>query len=269
MCATRSHDSPRNVPGRPGKRKESQRRPYREVALIYDELVGDTAFELWKQNFELISARYGLQFEVAADIACGTGNAVRYLAGICSEVYGVDASPEMLEVAGEKVGAPNVVFLEQSFTGLELPRQVDLLTCNFDSLNYLIRESDLAEALDRFSRSIKPGGFCLFDMNTTRELQVEWGTSVFLHRVSVGMAVWESHWDPDSRINTLEMTNFLARENGLYEMSQETHQERSYDTAFVLELLGRAGFAGAEAFDAKGLGEVTDETRRVQFLARR
>ncbi len=251
------------------KRARDSQRPYRELSLIYDELVGDTAFECWKDNFEALVTRYCIHFEVAADVACGTGHAAGYLAGRCATVYAVDASPEMLEVAESKMRAKNIVFLEQSFTELELPEPVDLLTCNFDSLNYLLREEDLREALARFALSLKAGGYCVFDMNTTRELEVEWGTAAFVHRVSMGMAVWESEWDPDSRTNTLRMTNFIRSKNGLFRMSEETHRERSYDTEFVMGLVFGAGFTWAEARDARDLTGVGEETRRVQFVARR
>lgn len=251
------------------KRADDSHRPYRELSLIYDELVGDTAFECWKDNFEGLASRHGINFETAADVACGTGHAAGYLAGSCTTVYAVDASPEMLEVARSKMRAKNIVFLEQSFTELELPEPVDLLTCNFDSLNYLLREEDLQDALVRFARNLRMGGYCVFDMNTTRELEVEWGTAAFVHRVSRGMAVWESEWDPDSRTNTLRMTNFIRLRNGLYSLSEETHRERSYDTDFVLGLVFRAGFTWAEARDARDMTGVGEETRRVQFVARR
>lgn len=244
-------------------------RPYRGVALIYDELVGDTAFDCWRGNFEQLQARLGFDFDVAVDVACGTGHAAFYLAGMCRKVYAVDISSEMLEVARGKSAADNVVFLEQSFTGLELPERVDLLTCNFDSLNYLVVDDDVVETLQRFARSLKPGGWCLFDMNTTRELEAEWGTQVFVHRVSRGMAVWESDWDPLERVNTLRMTNFIREKQGLYRMSEETHRERSYDTGFIIDALESSGFSLIQAYDARDLTGVTDGTRRVQFVARR
>jgi ubiquinone/menaquinone biosynthesis C-methylase UbiE len=248
---------------------EIEERPYRELALIYDELVGDTAFECWKENHERLVDRYGIKFKVAADVACGTGNAARYLAGTCNRVYGVDVSPEMLEVAGEKVSAPNVVLLEGSFTGFELPEEVDLLTCNFDSLNYLLREEEVARALSRFGRFVRSGGYCIFDMNTTRELEVEWGTSVSLHRVSGAICVWEFDWDPEMRTSTLMMTNFFKLGNGLFRMSEEVHRERSYETDIILGLLNDAGFSRADAFDARDLTGVNEQTRRVQFIARK
>jgi ubiquinone/menaquinone biosynthesis C-methylase UbiE len=244
-------------------------RPYSELALIYDELVGDTAFDCWRENFEQLRARLGFDFDVAVDVACGTGHAAFYLAGICRKVYAVDISSEMLEVARGKSNVDNVVFLEQSFTGFELPERVDLLTCNFDSLNYLLAYEDVVETLDRFARSLKQGGWCVFDMNTTRELEVECGNSVLVHRVSRGMAVWESDWDPQERVNTLRMTNFLRERGGLYRMSEETHRERSYDTGFIVGALEASGFSLIQAYDARDLTGVTEKTRRVQFVARR
>ncbi len=258
--------------GRPERSRGDGRetaRPYGELARMYDELVGDAAFDCWRANFEQLVSRYELEFRVAADVACGTGHALEYLSGRCERVYGVDASPSMLERAARRTEEGEVILLEQSFTGLELPEQVDLLTCNFDSLNYVLTEAELAEAVSRFGRSVGRGGYCIFDMNTTRELEQEWGTTVLVHRLSSGIGIWEFEWDPEARINTLMMTNFILQDDGLYRMSEEVHRERAYDTGLVLELLTRAGFDRADAFDARDLAGLTPETRRVQFVARR
>jgi SAM-dependent methyltransferase len=244
-------------------------RPYRELAVMYDEMVGQTAFECWRDLFEQIRSREGLRFEVAADIACGTGLAAAYLSGMCSKVYAVDISPEMLKVARARAGAEGIVFLERSMTDFQLPERVDLLTCNFDSMNYLLEEDEIRAALDCFARALKDGGYCLFDLNTTREFEVEWGTSVFVHRVSNGIGLWETEWDPSTRINTLRMTNFIKARNGLYRMSEETHRERSYDVEFVLRACRDCGLSRVEAYDAKGLTGIDRETRRVQFVARK
>lgn len=235
---------------------------------MYDELVGYTAFDCWKDNFERVTKRYSISFESCADIACGTGLQVAYLCRLAGKVYGVDISSEMLEIARQRVQSDNVSFLEQSFTTLELPEKVELVTCNFDSLNYITRDEELAEAFRRFAHSLVRGGYAFFDMNTTRELASGWGDSVTLHRTPVGYSVWESVWDADARTNTVRMTNFLEVEGGLYEVDEEVHRERAYDHDFVLGLLRDAGFRSVESMDAKGLGSITKETRRVQFLAR-
>jgi SAM-dependent methyltransferase len=245
------------------------RRPYREIAGIYDELVGNTAFECWLENFVRLVDRYGIGFRVCADVACGTGLAAQYLSRICERVYGVDISPWMLAVARGRKYSSEVVFLEQSFTGLRLPEKVELVTCNFDSLNYVLKEKELAGTLRRFAKSLKPGGYLIFDINTTRELAEGWGDDVLFHRLSDSFSIWETGWDPEARINTVRMTNFLKADDGTYRMSEEVHMERAYDLELLFKYLQEAGFPKVDAFDAKDLGGVGEDTRRVQFVARR
>ena len=247
--------------------KQPAGEPYRELARLYDELVGSAAFECWRDNFERLANRFSLDFDTACDMACGTGLAATLLAGRCSRVYAVDISEEMLQVARLRAGTADIVFLEQSFTALDLPEPVELVTCNFDSLNYLTDEGDLREALRRFAGSLAPGGHAVFDMNTARELEQGLGDAVLVHRVEAGISVWESSWDPDSRVNTVQMTNFLRRPDGLFEISEETHRERCYDLEVIADAVAEAGFERLEAFDARGLSDVGKDTRRVQFLA--
>lgn len=242
--------------------------PYRHFAAIYDELVGETAFECWRETFEQAVSRHGIEFESAADVACGTGLAARYLAERCRRVYAIDISREMLKVARRNVSAANVLFAEQSFTELALPEPVDLLTCNFDSLNYLTRTEDLAEAIRRFARSLSEGGHCVFDMNTARELEVEHGPSTMMQRVAGGFTIWESEWDAGTCTSTLTMTNVLPRACGLFTVTEEVHRERSYDAGFVTGLLREAGFTRTYAYDARGLTGVGSGTRRVLFVSR-
>lgn len=246
-----------------------QYRPYAQLARIYDELVGDAAYDCWKDNFERLVNRFSIQYTTAADIACGTGMAVVHLAARASRVYAVDRSMEMLDVARSRDASGKVAFIRQSFNELELPEKVDLLTCNFDSLNYITDSSQLADALARFGRTVRVGGHAFFDMNTARELEAGNEGAVMVHRLSAGMSVWESSWDPVARVNTLRMTNFISAGDGGYSMSEEIHVERAYDLEDILRWLLEAGFGSVRAFDAKGLCDIGPDTRRVQFLARR
>lgn len=109
----------------------------------------------------------------------------------------------------------------------------------------------------------------MFDINTSRELAGWQGHTVPIHMVPGGFSVWEFDWDPETCINELLMTNFVEVSVGLYVMSREVHTERSYGTELVMSLLLGSGFFGVEARDARMLASVGDDTRRVQYLARR
>jgi len=247
--------------------KAQKAEPYSGFAEFYDEMLGATAFECFRENFERLSNRYSMHFETAADIACGTGLAAQYLARRCGRVYAVDRSEAMLAVAASRVYGGEVIIVRQSFEELELPERVDLLTCNFDSLNYVLDESLLAETFARFRSSLVDGGFAVFDMNTARELSGWMGTEVRVHRPAGAASFWVLEWDPEARMSTVKMTNFRRR-GGAFVVSAEEHVERAYDVGPLLEMISAAGFSGVEALDARGLGRVDEGTRRVQFVAR-
>ena len=140
--------------------------PYRSFALLYDALLGNAMFPLIRRNFEWVVRRYGIRFRSAADVACGTGAFVRYLCQWGIPVVGVDRAMAMLRIAIQKNGENGARFLRQDLRQLQLPYPVDLITCHFDSLNYLLSTRDLFMALCRFRANLTKGGYAIFDMVT-------------------------------------------------------------------------------------------------------
>ena len=121
---------------------------YRRFAEVYDALLGDRSFPAMRLTFEWMRNRYSVRFASAADIGCGTGSFVDYLCRVGSgPVWGVDLSPQMLEIAAVKNAGNRAKFLRQDMRQLRLPQTVDLLTCQFEALNYHPTTDDLQLAL--------------------------------------------------------------------------------------------------------------------------
>ncbi len=89
----------------------------------------------------------------ALDAACGTGRHSAYLASLGHRVIGIDATPEMLEVAKSKV--PAAQFKVGDLTSLPLPdNSIDLAVCSLA----LTHCPDLSPPIAELSRALKPGG---------------------------------------------------------------------------------------------------------------
>jgi SAM-dependent methyltransferase len=239
---------------------------YEEVAALYDSLVGNTAFENWLAVFERLERAFRFSLRTCADIACGTGQVLSYLAGRGAKVYGVDLSRHMLDISRKRTCGLDVHLLRQDFRRLQLPRQVDLLTCNTDSLNYLLSEDDLGKTLARFHDSLEAGGFALFDMNTFYQLANQQDRRIWKMREGNVRLYWRSGFDAETNIAILEMRHVVetSRGNRFY---RENHRERAYPPDRITALLEQGGFDSVYSWDAAGLGPVNDKTRRIQFLA--
>jgi ubiquinone/menaquinone biosynthesis C-methylase UbiE len=90
---------------------------------------------------------------VALDAACGTGRHAAYLASLGHTVIGVDTTPEMLEVARQKV--PDAELHEADLHDLPLPDDsVDLVVCAIALSHF----PDLAPVFAELVRVLRPNG---------------------------------------------------------------------------------------------------------------
>ena len=89
----------------------------------------------------------------ALDAACGTGRHAEYLASLGHEVTGVDATPEMLELAAAKV--PEAQFESGDLTDLPFADgEIDLVVCTLA----LTHCADLGPPITELARVLRPGG---------------------------------------------------------------------------------------------------------------
>ncbi|WP_395994361.1 class I SAM-dependent methyltransferase [Catenulispora acidiphila] len=94
-----------------------------------------------------------LPIGTALDAACGTGRYAAHLSELGHRVIGVDASPDMLAIAAEKV--PGAVFHRAELTSIPLPESsVDLAVCALA----LCHLPDLVPVFAEFARVLRPGG---------------------------------------------------------------------------------------------------------------
>ena len=92
------------------------------------------------------------------DVACGTGQHVRYLKTHYT-VEGLEYADPMLARARRQ--HPDVTFHQGDMTGFELGRQFDVVVCLFASIAYAKTTARLRTALESMRRHAKPGGLVI------------------------------------------------------------------------------------------------------------
>lgn len=139
---------------------------YGELAEIYARGHWVGFSEQVLASLPAVLSRYAVALRSALDLACGTGEFAVGLARQGIAATGVDRSPEMLAVARRRAheGGVAVRFVQQDMRELDLADRFDLVTCLYDSLNYVLEEAELAEAFRRVRRLTR--GLFLFDVNT-------------------------------------------------------------------------------------------------------
>lgn len=240
--------------------------PYSRYAEIYDRdqtyFSRETALYLPR----LLKAR-GWYGQRILDLACGTGTLAIELVRQGYEVWGVDLSADMLHQAEKKAvkSKQNVQFRRQDMRQLQLPQAFDLVTCAYDSMNYILDLAEIGEVCRRVHRHLDPGGIFYFDMNSLHALANIWGTKVEAEDDDETPYIWTSTWEPDKQLSSLQAT-FFVRKGELYERISEIHVERGYPREDVLAVMAEAGFSQCAALAWGEEYPATDLSERIAFV---
>jgi len=143
-------------------------RAYEAFAVIYNDFNHGNDYEKWLGRVLLPELRKrGLPARGRAlDVGCGTGRAFRALLRRGWEVEGCDLSPAMLDVAAIE-GKGEVRLSRADMRDLPHIGNFDLVLSLNDSINYLLGDADLTQALSAMRGNLAEDGLLLFDVNSS------------------------------------------------------------------------------------------------------
>ncbi|UCD17638.1 MAG: class I SAM-dependent methyltransferase [Candidatus Zixiibacteriota bacterium] len=217
-----------------------------------------------KQYVDLCShllAERGIRQARILDLACGTGNLAIMLADKGHIVHGIDNSSEMIEIARHKaVGMPNVKFELRDMRRFESADRFDLVTCAFDSINYIRETSDLKHMLTRVAKTLQKDGLFAFDSNTER-LYARYHDEVHERNIDGDMFFQKTYYEPDKK---LARTVFEFADGAV-----EEHLQRPYDLPELEPCLAAAGLRVIHAFSRFDRSPFTFESGRLICIAGR
>jgi ubiquinone/menaquinone biosynthesis C-methylase UbiE len=159
---------------------------YRAQAPEYDEVTENTEElkEAYARAKELLQ-RMG-PYEQVLELACGTGTWTQVLLPIAHDITAIDAAPEMLAIARQKLGNAHVSYQQADVFQWEPKQEYDLVF--FANWLSHVLPKDLNAFLRKVSRAVRPGGhLVMIDQSAPtsedREIMTEGeGGSLFAHR---------------------------------------------------------------------------------------
>ncbi len=244
--------------------------PYQHLSKVYDLLqTGAFSAKMVDYAFDLLR-RLKHQPTRVLDLCCGTGTAAVLMAQRGLEVHALDGSAEMLKIARRKFRDSGCMLksYHQTLPKISLPQlkgKIDLVTCFYDSLNYVTVKHDLLETFKRVHRLMTPEGVFIFDMNTPWGLETYWTKTNAGHQE--GMAwIWKADYIPAKKIADLLAITFV-KSGKSWQRYDEHHVERGYDISELTTLLHRAEMKIALLYKCFTFNEPDEETGRIAIAA--
>lgn len=216
---------------------------YKEFANIYDELIyEDIDYDEISEKIISLSNENNIEFEDYLDLACGTGNVGVRVGKYFKNMYAVDLSNDMLNIAFEKFKQNKIKakVICQDMSELSLNHKFNLITSVLDSTNYITEEEDLFNYFKRVYDHLKDDGLFIFDINSYYKLSEIMGNNIYTYSSEDVFYTWENTFE-DNILNMF-LTFFIKNENNLYERFEEEHFEKAYQEKDIEDILNEIGF---------------------------
>jgi len=239
-------------------------KPYEVLAKFYDDVVVAFPYKEWADFILELMRLHGIVAERILDIACGTGTLDFILEERGFEVKGIDASPQMIEIAARK-GAQrgsNIEFAVGDMCSTYLGERFDLVICTFDSLNY-VPPQDLLKALANVREHLANGGAFIADVCTPREL-LSWHGKKIWRQIGKVRQLWVYNYNSGERKLRIEINFALPDEE-----VREVHYEYGFSPRQIKHFSHLAGFEGVKFYADRRVGRPGIRCNRFWVVASR
>lgn len=218
-------------------------RDYAALAAGYDGLMEDGKYLARAAYLAQLLEGSPIPVRHILDLGCGTGTIACLLCQRGFRVTATDLSEEMLTQAARKAEGLSrpPLLLHQPMHRLKLLEPADAAVSTLDALNYLTREGELRQTLERVLACLRPGGLFLFDVNTPWKFQ-RMDMQLYTRETEDTFCVWRTFFSPKRRICTYQVDIFYQKPEGVWRRGYEQHRQRAWSREEWTALLRQSGF---------------------------
>jgi SAM-dependent methyltransferase len=229
---------------------------FEDLARYYDPLMEHVNYDRWFFTTVALADLAPDNFR-HLDAACGTATLVEKLRKTGWNSVGIDLSAAMVS-AGKKKNA-RLPLAVSDLRALPFHESMDLVTCLFDSLNFLLEEDELAKAFRQLHGTLRPGGILYADIITERMVTEHFEGQDWEENNDGFTSRWTSHYDHRSGV----AQSHVRVNTG----ASSVITERVYPQDVVEPMLRDAGFEVLGVFDAESWKAPRKKTTRIDFIA--
>ena len=223
---------------------------HKEFANIYDVFMESVDYENWYMYLRKYIKKPG----TVLDLGCGTGEfLVRFLKDGFSCV-GVDISEIMLEITRDKTKEFTDIGLYQGdIRKFRVEKPAEYIVCNFDTVNYFDKFSDLADFLACSYENLKENGILIFDVVTEEIFEEMFENGLFLDEKENYLTIWR--YDKEGENYIINIKLFIREKENLFRNYEEVHVKTIFDLEEIANKALETGFDIVDIRNDEEFGE--------------
>jgi ubiquinone/menaquinone biosynthesis C-methylase UbiE len=237
-----------------------QRDPYKIVANIYDHLMKTVSYSEWAKYISELKEFYAPNSKTFLEIASGSGKLAFYLNRVFQNVVFLDISQSMLSRMDD-----NLKRVCADMISLPFKAKFNFIYSTFDSINYLLKESELQQYFNEVSKILSQNGVFTFDATLEKNSLKNLKRLNRKEKFQNILYIQKSFYDVDKQIH---INKFKVKlDNG--EIFEEVHLQKIYNFELYFELIKNAGLKVVECFNTFTFDNANRDSERIQFILKR
>ncbi len=218
----------------------NQQKMYNNLAYLYDKIYSykDYAGEVKFVTSLVSKLNHNDQIKVI-DLACGTGKHLNEYIKFGYQVTGLDLNDGMLEIA--KKNNPGADFIKGDLSDLKLDYSYDLISCLFNSIQYITSINKLTKSLVEIYKHLNNKGVFVFDLGYARDNWKEGYSLISSYRDNNTQIAMMAQSRSEDEISKWEPIIF-SKINGVLDMNIDKHEIRLYSVKEMRKILIDIGF---------------------------
>ena len=223
---------------------------HKEFANIYDVFMESVDYENWYMYLRKYIKKPGR----VLDLGCGTGEfLVRFLKDGFGCI-GVDISEIMLEISRDKTKEFTDIELHQGdIRKFRTQKPAEYIVCNFDTVNYFDKFSDLEDFLDCSYENLTEDGILIFDVVTEEIFDEMFENGVFLDEKENYLTIWR--YDKEGENYIINIKLFIREKENLFRNYEEVHVKTIFDLEEIANKALETGFDIVDIRNDEEFGE--------------
>ena len=200
---------------------------------VYNEFGWNYYPEIFGEQLMKWMSVEGIQPKSALDLACGTGVLCERLLAAGMEVWGMDFSSGMIDIA--RHGSQQIHYDVADMITYRPDKKFNLVTCTGDAINHIHDLSNVEKIFQNVYDYLSDGGYFVFDILNENEVST---SEPFEMDYDSTTKVWFQMTKPEENQVNLKIRVY---ENEQFAFEENIH-EKVHDPKAICDLLVRSGF---------------------------
>lgn len=234
---------------------------YSSFAPFYDRVMDHVDYQRWYLYLCHVMIEYVNNPRVVLELGCGTGKFGAKFSAEDFEIYGIDLSFEMLQVAKARA-FKNFRIMCADIREFAFKRKFDFIFCVHDTLNYFQDPGDLRKVFRCVRNVMHPESIFLFDVTTEYNINAHFDGQCFMNTMGDTALEWTNFYDEETKVVT-SILHFMKSDGTT---STEFHYQKLYPVDEIKEILVSEGFVIKGIYGDYTMDPPDEKTVMINFV---